>query len=96
MFPGAVHTRFEHSLGTGHLAQLYIKSLINKHNEKNRKINEEVYHEYYEERDHPYRSNIDTAIFTVTLAGILHDVGHGPFSHLFDSQVIDKLDGKKW
>lgn len=28
VFPGATHTRFEHSLGTGHLAQTFIKLLI--------------------------------------------------------------------
>lgn len=28
VFPGAVNTRFEHCLGTGHLAQKYITMLI--------------------------------------------------------------------
>lgn len=28
VFPGATHTRFEHSLGTGHLAQTFIRLLI--------------------------------------------------------------------
>ena len=39
------------------------------------------------------------AVFTVTLAGILHDIGHGPSSHLFDSAIIEKdfkVDGKKF
>jgi HD superfamily phosphohydrolase len=26
----------------------------------------------------------------------MHDIGHGPFSHLFDYQVIREIDGKKW
>ena len=38
VFPGAIHTRFQHSLGTGHLAQTYITTLIKKH-DKNKKIN---------------------------------------------------------
>ena len=41
VFPGAVHTRFEHSLGTGHLAEKYIKILIEKH--KTKEINSHVY-----------------------------------------------------
>ena len=27
----------------------------------------------------------------VTMAGIMHDLGHGPFSHLFDRGVVPQV-----
>jgi len=35
---------------------------------------------------------------TVDNLDVLNLLGHGPFSHLFDSKVINRLDttGKKW
>ena len=32
----------------------------------------------------------------MTLAGVLHDIGHGPYSHLFDNHVVKKVNGIKW
>ena len=32
----------------------------------------------------------------MTLAGILHDIGHGPYSHLFDGHVVNEVNEKKW
>ncbi len=64
-YPSANHTRFEHSLGTKHLADLatnilYEKGYINKDD-----------------------------IERVRLAALLHDIGHGPFSHLFEEVIKD-------
>ena len=34
---------------------------------------------------------------SIVLAGLCHDLGHGPFSHTFDSVVIPQLgDNIKW
>lgn len=59
VFPGANHTRLEHSLGVGHLAER-ISSIIGL---------------TAEERE------------VLVAAGILHDVGHAPFSHTLEMVV---------
>ena len=56
VFPGAHHTRFEHSLGVSHLAGRMAESLS---------LSEE-------------ESTI------VEVAAMLHDVGHGPYSHTLE------------
>ncbi|MED5452384.1 MAG: HD domain-containing protein [Candidatus Thermoplasmatota archaeon] len=56
VFPGAHHTRFEHSLGVSHIAGMMAESLgLDEH-----------------ETD------------TVQAAAMLHDVGHGPYSHTLE------------
>lgn len=62
VFPGAVHTRFEHSLGTLHMANRILDRLA-----KN-----------------PVPPKVDE-IRVVRLAALLHDVGHGPFSHVAEN-----------
>ena len=60
IYPGAQHTRFEHSLGVMHMASmaghvLHEKGIVSSDNIQN-----------------------------LRFAGLLHDIGHGPFSHLFE------------
>jgi HD superfamily phosphohydrolase len=68
VYPGANHTRFEHSLGVMYLAG---KVLENPH--ISQLISEE-------EED------------VCRIAALLHDVGHGPFSHVFEGLLIKNLD----
>ncbi|KAK9272872.1 hypothetical protein L1049_003251 [Liquidambar formosana] len=77
VYPGAVHSRFEHSLGVYWLAGEAVHKLKT--------------HQGLE-------LGIDRFdIQTVKLAGLLHDVGHGPFSHLFEREFLPKvLKGSKW
>jgi len=66
VFPGANHTRFEHSLGCAHLASQMIDRL---------QINQpelciEIVHKQ-----------------ALVIGALCHDLGHGPYSHLFESVV---------
>jgi len=64
VYPGAVHTRFEHSLGVCHIAGRLLEELD--------------------------ASEDDTTI--VRAAALLHDIGHGPFSHVSEA-VLDARNG---
>lgn len=70
VFMTASHSRFEHCLGTGHVAKKYVEHFQNTQRELG-----------ITSRD----------VLNVTLAGILHDLGHGPFSHLFDNEIVPAL-----
>jgi hypothetical protein len=69
VYPGAVHTRFEHSLGVMHMATMLFDNIV----ERSRKILEDELG-YNESGFQRYRS-------LVRIAALLHDVGHSPFSH---------------
>jgi len=69
VYPGALHTRFHHSLGAMHLMQEAINVLRRKGN----KIKKE-------ERE------------GVIIAILLHDIGHGPFSHALEHSIISNIN----
>ncbi|XP_051120381.1 uncharacterized protein LOC127244085 isoform X2 [Andrographis paniculata] len=77
VYPGAVHSRFEHSLGVYWLAG-------------------EAVHRLKMKQGHGL--GIDHFdMQTVKLAGLLHDIGHGPFSHLFEREFLPEVEkGIDW
>lgn len=74
VFPGASGSRFGHSIGTMYLASKIAEQVISA----------AIRHEFFNElfpgmADNP--EEISRIIEGVRLAALLHDVGHGPFSH---------------
>jgi HD superfamily phosphohydrolase len=74
VFPGATHTRFEHCVGTMHIAGKIFKSMI-----RNYLINRTQQDLTGEQID-----AIQYCYGCLRLAALLHDVGHMPFSHQFE------------
>lgn len=65
VYPGAQHTRFQHSLGAFHLTSEAIRTLTQKG----------IF-------------IFDSEAEAVMAAILLHDVGHGPFSHVLEHTLI--------
>lgn len=68
VFPGATHTRFEHSVGVMWLAGQAHDTLVHKSRAGDKNV-----------RSWPRLSTASKV--AVMMAGLLHDVGHGPYSH---------------
>lgn len=85
VFPSAMHSRFEHSLGVMHLSYEILKNL---------NLNSYRYQNKY--RDGSVFDGIErlplSNIRELRLAALLHDIGHGPMSHQFDSFMCKKED----
>lgn len=69
VYPGAQHTRFQHSLGAFHLMGKAIHSL--------------------QQKGHFI---FDSEAEAVQAAILLHDIGHGPFSHVLEHTLISGVD----
>ena len=65
VYPGARHTRFQHSLGAFHLMTEAVRSL--------------------QEKGHFI---FDSEAEAVQAAILMHDIGHGPFSHVLENTLI--------
>ena len=77
VFPTAEHSRFTHGLGVMHEAGLWGRSLYPS-----------LRRELIAAGDDAAIPSEGLVVETLRMAGLLHDVGHGPFAHFFDDHVL--------
>lgn len=68
VYPGALHTRFHHAIGTMHLMTRAIEVLRSKGHDIT-----------------------DEEAQGVSIAILLHDIGHGPFSHSLEHSIVNGI-----
>jgi len=76
LYPCAHHDRFVHSLGTYHLGSLVLKSI--------KKNSKSFIRNYAKNKRITNPISWETLTYEFSLACLLHDVGHAPFSHTFE------------
>jgi len=69
VYPGALHARFQHSIGAMHLMEQALTALRLKGHEIS---------------DDEFEASL--------LAILLHDIGHGPFSHALEYALVNEID----
>ncbi len=84
VYPGAMHTRFEHSLGVMHVATQLYEAIVKRSAEVLK--SELAFTDDGLQRDKTL----------VRLTALLHDVGHAPFSHAAEGLFPDSTAGKKY
>lgn len=79
VYPGAVHSRFSHSLGVLYMAEAILNAMlaIPEVEERIKTLEEE----HFGER------SITTIRKIVRFAALLHDLGHIPFGHTFEDEM---------
>lgn len=91
IFPSANHTRFEHSIGVMYLAsEMFLNALSNASTSKSK---QSKYGLTGDSNLLSYESFSEgeflSTFLNLRIAALLHDIGHGPMSHLFDEFAPD-------
>lgn len=68
VYPGAIHTRFQHAIGAMHLMTQALNTLESKG-----------------------ILIMDVEREAAQIAILLHDIGHGPFSHVLEQHILDNV-----
>ncbi|RKP09607.1 HD phosphohydrolase domain-containing protein [Thamnocephalis sphaerospora] len=86
VFPGGSHNRFEHSIGK----LIIIHALAGVSHLAGQMV------ETFQQKQPELELN-ESDIRCVKIAGLCHDLGHGPFSHVFDNEFIPQArPGYNW
>jgi len=86
VFPGAMHTRFEHSLGVMHMATMLYDGIVARSRDL---LQSEFGYNV---------GGFEGHRALIRMAALLHDVGHGPFSHAAEDllPVRDPETGERY
>lgn len=76
VFPNAMTTRFQHSIGVYHVTKTFLQILM-------------------QNQPHLMNDLNERKMELLCLSGLLHDIGHGPYSHQFDS-LLHQWINKDW
>jgi HD superfamily phosphohydrolase len=83
VYPGAVHTRFEHSLGVMQVCSRLFDTL--------RRRSGDILRDVYNYDD----GSLERQRRVLRLAALMHDLGHAPFSHAAEELLPMKPDGSE-
>ncbi len=85
VYPGATHTRFEHSLGVMTLATLMFEKTC-------RSVRPDVFHFV------PRKGSSDYLYWrrVLRMAALCHDLGHLPFSHVAEKALLGQFGHEHW
>ena len=82
VYPAATHNRFSHAIGVYHLAGKVIEVLRLNYPGK-----------LYDIPEYGGKTMLTNHIAEmIKVAGLCHDIGHGPFSHIFDDVLLKDID----
>jgi len=85
VYPGATHTRFEHSLGVMALATLMFEKIC-------KSVRPDVFHFV------PRKGSSDYLYWrrVLRMAALCHDLGHLPFSHVAEKELLGSSGHEHW
>lgn len=74
VYPGATHSRFEHSIGTLHTTWTMLKRFLRNYTNQSKW-----------RLKRPLRYLSEDVVRSARFAALTHDLGHGPFSHILEN-----------